>query len=68
MQDEIRDKGKELLGDEVFDRFRELKETGSLRDPTVVAPLAVYLACSESDHLSGRIGTLEDYRASGWKG
>jgi 3-oxoacyl-[acyl-carrier protein] reductase len=60
MQEKIRGEGAEKLGQEIFHRFKSLKEHGELRDPARVAQLAVYLASSESNHINGRIMSLSD--------
>jgi len=68
LQEGVRGLGPGVLGKELHDRFAEYKEQGLLKDPDRVAPLAVYLASSSSDHLSGHFGTLDYYRRLGWPG
>jgi len=68
LQEGVRGLGPGVLGKELHDRFSEYKEKGLLKDPDRVAPLAVYLASSSSDHLSGHFGTLDYYRRLGWPG
>ena len=67
MQDEIRKLSPSVLGDALHRNFHVYKETGSLKDPAEVANLAVFLASSSSDRLSGYTGTLKDYVRLGWK-
>lgn len=64
----VRGLGPGVLGKELYERFAEYKEKGLLKDPGKVAPLAVYLASTSSDHLSGHFGTLDYYRRLGWPG
>jgi NAD(P)-dependent dehydrogenase (short-subunit alcohol dehydrogenase family) len=68
MQQELRDMGPEVFGESIFREFVEYKERGELKDPAEVARLVVFLACSESEHLTGRVGTLSDYKRLGWPG
>jgi NAD(P)-dependent dehydrogenase (short-subunit alcohol dehydrogenase family) len=67
-QEEVRSLGPGVLGKELHERFAGFKETGLLKDPEKVAPLAVYLASPSSDHLTGHFGTLDYYRRQGWPG
>jgi NAD(P)-dependent dehydrogenase (short-subunit alcohol dehydrogenase family) len=67
MQEGIRKLGPPVLGDALHRNFCEYKKSGSLKDPDEVASLAVFLASSSSDHLSGYISTLRDYARLGWK-
>lgn len=67
MQEEIREMGADILGESIAQHFTEYKKEGYLKDPGEVAGLAVFLASSEADHLSGHVGTLNDYRELGWK-
>jgi len=62
LQEGVRGWGREFWARNFNDRFAEYKEQGLLKDPDRVAPLAVYLASSSSDHLSGHFGTLDYYR------
>jgi 3-oxoacyl-[acyl-carrier protein] reductase len=68
MQEEIRGMGPEILGESISQHFIEYKKEGYLKDPEEVARLAVFLASSEADHLSGHVGTMNDYRNLGWRG
>jgi NAD(P)-dependent dehydrogenase (short-subunit alcohol dehydrogenase family) len=67
MQERIREMGPSVLGEEIYDHFMAYKEHGHLKDPHKVASLAVYLASTESDHLSGNYGTLTDYAKLGYR-
>lgn len=67
MQTEIRDRGPQLLSQPIHRRFSAFKNHGELKPPQEVAPLAVYLGSSDSDKLTGRIGTVSEYRRMGWK-
>jgi 2-deoxy-D-gluconate 3-dehydrogenase len=67
-QEAVRGLGPGVLGRELHERFAEFKEKGLLKHPDRVAPLAVYLASSSSDPLSGHFGTLDYYRRLGWPG
>jgi len=68
MQADVRALGPGALGTEVYGHFMEVKEQGLLRDPAVVADLAVFLASLEGDNVTGYYGTLDEYRRLGWKG
>jgi NAD(P)-dependent dehydrogenase (short-subunit alcohol dehydrogenase family) len=68
MQQELRDMGPEVLGESIFREFVEYQKRGELKDPAEVARLVVFLASSEADHLTGRVGTLSDYKRLGWPG
>ena len=67
MQEKIRDMGPDMLGENLHRHFIRYKEQGELKDPAEVASLAVFLASADSGHLTGRSGTLGDYRHLGWK-
>lgn len=67
MQEELRGMGPEVLGESVHREFVEYKEKGRLKDPDEVARLAVFLASPRGDHLTGEVGTLDEYRARGWR-
>jgi len=67
MQDAIRGLGPAVLGTEVHRHFVSYKEKRGLKDPHEVARLAVFLASPESDHLTGHLGTLSEYKSLGWK-
>lgn len=66
MQDRIRAMGKSVLGEELYQNFVSYWEGGSLKPPQQVAPLAVFLASSESDGITGEYGGLQDYARLGW--
>lgn len=68
MQADIRSIDIESTGQEVHDRFHGLYDNGELQDPAELAPLAVFLASSDSDHLSGHNLRPEGWREKGWKG
>lgn len=67
MQEQIRNFGPSLVGQEVHRRFTEYKKQDALRDPAEVAELAVYLASADADKLTGHIGSLQYYQRLGWK-
>jgi 3-oxoacyl-[acyl-carrier protein] reductase len=67
MQEGLRALGEEVLGEELHAQFLGFRERGLLKRVEAVAPLAVFLASPESNHLTGVHGTLEDYRRLGWK-
>ncbi|MFH1350895.1 MAG: SDR family oxidoreductase [Pseudomonadota bacterium] len=67
MQEEIRAQGPEILGESVYRNFLEYKKKGHLKDPAVVASLAVFLVSDEADRISGYFGTLDDYTKLGWR-
>jgi len=67
MQEEIRDLGPEVLGDEIYLDFLNLKETGQLKLPEKVARLAVFLASETSNSFTGENGTETYYRKFGYK-
>ena len=67
MQHEIRNLGSRILGEDVLHQFWELKEKGLLKNAAQVTPLAVFLASSDSDQISGHNGTLDYYRRIGWQ-
>ncbi|HNY66543.1 MAG TPA: SDR family oxidoreductase [Deltaproteobacteria bacterium] len=66
MHETIRAMGPEVLGEEIYAQFMEFRDTNVLKSPDDVAPLAVFLASPASDHLTGRIGTLNHYRGLGF--
>ena len=48
--------------------WEEIQEVASqIRAAAQVAPLAVFLASSDSDQISGHNGTLDSYRHLGWQ-
>jgi len=67
MQEEIRNLGPEILGNEIYNEFVSMKEGGFLKPPEKVASLAVFLASEESDHITGENGTEKYYRRFGYK-
>jgi 3-oxoacyl-[acyl-carrier protein] reductase len=67
MQEEIRAMDAEMLGKAVHRSFQSLKEDHILKDPQEVADLILYLASPESGTLTGKIGTLKEYRQLGWR-
>jgi len=66
MQDKIRKLGPSLLSESLHRHFLAYKQNNSLKDPAKVADLAVFLASSSADHLTGFIGTLTDFARLGW--
>jgi len=66
MQEEIRAMDPQVLGKAVHRSFLSLKEDHILKDPQEVADLVMYLVSPESGTLTGRIGTLKEYRDIGW--
>ena len=46
---------------------RAISMTMSREGARVITLLAVFLASSDSDHLTGYIGTLTDYERLGWR-
>lgn len=66
MQEQIRALGPELLGQEVYDNFLYYWKSGGLRNPADVASLAVFLASSLSDAITGHYGGLQEYARLGW--
>lgn len=68
MHEAIRGMGPDILGDGVYSQLMEYKTLNVLKRPEDVAPLAVFLASPASDGITGRVGTLKEYRSLGWKG
>jgi 3-oxoacyl-[acyl-carrier protein] reductase len=68
MQEELRNLGPEVLGDETYAEFSGFKERGILKPPDRVARLAVFLASEESDSVTGENGTENHYMRFGYKG
>ena len=66
MQDKIRKLGKEGLSAEIYKQFVDLQKQGHLKPPEKVAKLAVFLASSASDNITGHIGTESDYQRFGY--
>jgi 3-oxoacyl-[acyl-carrier protein] reductase len=67
MQEEVRSLGPSVLGPAIHDRFVLYKARGELKAPSLVASVAVFLASSEADHLSGYVAGLDQYKALGWR-
>ena len=67
MQQEIRNLGVSALGKDLYRHFWEYKDKRVLKDPAEVAPLAVFLASTDADHLSGHFGTHDYYTHFGWR-
>jgi NAD(P)-dependent dehydrogenase (short-subunit alcohol dehydrogenase family) len=67
MQEEIRNLGPEILGEEIYYEFLSMKERGVLKPPEKVARLAVFLASGESDSITGENGTGKSYKRFGYK-
>jgi 3-oxoacyl-[acyl-carrier protein] reductase len=67
MQEEIRNLGPEILGEEIYHEFLSLKENGILEPPEKAARLAVFLASDKSDSVTGENGTGKYYKRFGYK-
>jgi 3-oxoacyl-[acyl-carrier protein] reductase len=67
MQEEIRNLGPEILGDEIYHEFVSLKERAVLRTPEKAARLAIFLASEESESVTGENGTGKYYKRFGYK-
>lgn len=67
MQEEIRNLGPEILGEEIYYEFLSMKERGILKPPEKAARLAVFLASGESDSITGENGTEKSYKRFGYK-
>lgn len=67
MQEEIRNLGPGVLGNEVYNEFLSMKERGILKLPEKVARLAVFLASEGSDSVTGENGTEDFYTRFGYK-
>lgn len=67
MQEEIRQMGPAVLGRELYQQFVDFKEKGLLDPPEKVAELAVFLASSEADTVSGEIGAANHFAAFGFR-
>jgi 3-oxoacyl-[acyl-carrier protein] reductase len=67
MQEEIRNLGPEILGEEIYYEFLSMEEKGVLKPPEKVARLAVFLASGESDSITGENGTGKAYKRFGYK-
>lgn len=68
LQVQIRALGPSVLGETVYQNFLEYRRQGHLKGPEEIAPLAVFLASDESNHLSGHYGGLGDYAGLGFCG
>jgi len=68
MQEEIRNLGAEILGEEIYYEVLSMKERGILKLPEKVAQLAVFLASGESDSVTGENGTGKYYKRFGYGG
>ena len=66
LQTWIREHGRDALDPEVHRQFVGLKDQGLLKPPEQVARLAVFLASSASDGLTGHIGTESYYKRFGY--
>jgi NAD(P)-dependent dehydrogenase (short-subunit alcohol dehydrogenase family)/uncharacterized protein (DUF1499 family) len=67
MQEVIRNAGEEALGANVHRRFVNYLEGGFLKPPEKSARLALFLASSESDNVTGKIGTAADFMRCGYR-
>ncbi len=67
MQDAVRGAGPELLGADLYREFVRMKDQGRLKPPEQVARLAVFLASSATDRITGEIGTEHDYGRHGYR-
>jgi 3-oxoacyl-[acyl-carrier protein] reductase len=67
MQEEIRNLGPEILGEEIYSEFLSMKKRGVLKPPEKAARLAVFLASGESDSITGENGTGKSYKRFGYK-
>ncbi len=68
MQEYLRSLGPSVLGKEIYEQFRSLKDQGHLRPPEEIARLAVFLASRASDAVTGENGTESVYRRYGYHG
>ncbi len=68
MQEELRNLGPEVLGNDIYAEFSGFKERGLLKPPERVAKLAVFLASGESNAITGESGTETHYMRFGYKG
>jgi NAD(P)-dependent dehydrogenase (short-subunit alcohol dehydrogenase family) len=67
MQEDIRGLGPEVLGRRIYEDFKGLKDEGLLTPPEEAGSLAVFLASSESDGITGEDGTGEFYERLGYR-
>jgi NAD(P)-dependent dehydrogenase (short-subunit alcohol dehydrogenase family) len=68
MQEELRNLGPEVLGNDIYAEFSGYKEKGILKPPERVAQLAVFLASEASDSITGENGTASHYTGIGYEG
>jgi NAD(P)-dependent dehydrogenase (short-subunit alcohol dehydrogenase family) len=68
MQEELRNLGPEVLGNDIYAEFSGYKEKGILKPPERVAQLAVFLASEASDSITGENGTASHYKGIGYEG
>jgi NAD(P)-dependent dehydrogenase (short-subunit alcohol dehydrogenase family) len=68
MQADVRSRGPERLGTEVYNLLSGMAARGELKPPEAAARLAVFLASGEADHLSGHNGSEAYYRRFGYSG
>ena len=68
MQEELRNLGPGVLGDEIHREFSGYKVKGILKPPEKVARLAVFLASEESNSITGENGTESHYKGLGYGG
>jgi len=66
MQDDLRALGPSVLGHEVYDEFMALKESGYIETPEQAGRLAVFLASSETDAITGEIRNRTEYIRMGY--
>lgn len=66
MQEWIRELGPEVLGEALYEQFVSFQLEGHLKKPNDIAKLALFLASSESDMISGEIGSEQDYASFGY--
>jgi 3-oxoacyl-[acyl-carrier protein] reductase len=67
MQEDIRGLGPEVLGRRIHEDFKGLQEEGLLKPPEEAGNLAVFLASSESEGITGENGTGEFYGSLGYR-
>jgi NAD(P)-dependent dehydrogenase (short-subunit alcohol dehydrogenase family) len=68
MQEQIRSAGEEALGSSVHKRFVEYRDKGMLEPPDRLAKLALFLASSASDGVTGVIGGPAEFVRFGYGG
>lgn len=66
MQKYLRSLGIIEAGPEIYRTFRELKNSGLLKDPSEAAKLVAYLATDESAGITGQVGTSDDFARLGY--